>query len=194
MSSLKQIHSLFIFSKRYEAICTFQETGQILASLTDSWLICQGKWNKMEQVVSNHCHQQREPDLFEEIGDGQCCGPERGKVAHVFRNAHPLEAFLLSLIPRPMTFFLCRENRFKKIALLEMHTPARWSHMTQIKLDATELAAPESESGSERSRPPTLLTMLRRWIAVQAKGMRKRPRRPHDCSACCRSFSSFSLC
>ncbi|TNN70009.1 hypothetical protein EYF80_019685 [Liparis tanakae] len=55
-------------------------------------------------------------------------------------------------------------------------------------------AVPESESGSERSRPPTLLTMLRRWMAVQAKGMRKWPRRLHDCSACRRSFSSFSLC
>lgn len=57
-----------------------------------------------------------------------------------------------------------------------------------------ESSVPESESGSNRSRPPTLLTMLRRWIAVQAKGIRKRPRRLHDCSACKRSFSSFSLC
>lgn len=55
-------------------------------------------------------------------------------------------------------------------------------------------AVPESESGSERSKPPTLLTMLRRWMAVQAKGIRKRPRRLQDCSACRRSFSSFSLC
>lgn len=57
-----------------------------------------------------------------------------------------------------------------------------------------ESAVPESESGSDRSRPPTLLTMFRRWMAVQAKGMRKLPRRLHDCSACRRSLSSFSLC
>lgn len=116
----------------------------------------------MEQGASHHCQQQREPDLFEEIGDGQCCWPESGKVAHVFRDAHPLKAFLLSLVPRPKTFFLCVENVFQKIAMLAMHTPAHWSHMMRIKCDATELAAPESESGSERSRPPTLLTMLRR--------------------------------
>lgn len=46
--------------------------------------------------------------------------------------------------------------------MLAKHTPAHRSHMMQIKCDAIALAAPESESGSERSRPPTLLTMLRR--------------------------------
>lgn len=124
--------------------------------------VIQGNCNKMERGVSRHCQQAREPDLLEEIGDGQRCWPESGKVAHVLRDAHPLEAFLLSLVPRPKTFFLCPENVLKKIAMLATHTPAHWSHMMQIKCDATELAAPESESGSERSRPPTLLTMLRR--------------------------------
>ncbi len=53
---------------------------------------------------------------------------------------------------------------------------------------------PVSESESERSRPPTLLTMFSRWIAVQAKGMRKRPSLVHICSAWALNFSSFSLC
>lgn len=53
---------------------------------------------------------------------------------------------------------------------------------------------PVSESESERSRPPTLLTMFSRWIAVQAKGMRKRPSLEHICSAWALNFSSFSLC
>lgn len=53
---------------------------------------------------------------------------------------------------------------------------------------------PVSESESERSTPPTLLTMFSRWIAVQAKGMRKRPSLEHICSAWALNFSSFSLC
>lgn len=116
----------------------------------------------MERGASHQRQQAREPDLLEEIGDGQRRWPESGKVAHVLRDAHPLEALLLSLVPRPETFFLCPENVLKKIAMLATHTPAHRSHMMQMKCDATELAAPESESGSERSRPPTLLTMLRR--------------------------------
>lgn len=122
----------------------------------------------MERRASHRWRQHREPDLFEEVGDGQRCRPESGKVAHVFCDAHPLEAFLLSLVPRPVPLFLCQENGFcffflqREIATLAVHTPARSSRVTQMKREATELAAPESESGSERSRPPTLLTMLSR--------------------------------
>lgn len=44
----------------------------------------------------------RQSDLFEEIGDSECCWTESGKVTHFIPDAHPLKAFLLPLIPRSM--------------------------------------------------------------------------------------------
>lgn len=64
----------------------------------------------MEQSASHRRRQRRAPHLLEEIGDGQRRRPKSGKVAHVFGDAHPLEAFLLSLVPRAEPFFLCQEN------------------------------------------------------------------------------------
>lgn len=49
----------------------------------------------------------RQSDLLEEVGDGQCCWTEGGKIAHVVRNTHALKPPFLSLIPCPMAFFLC---------------------------------------------------------------------------------------
>lgn len=43
------------------------------------------------------------------------------------------------------------------------------------------------------SRLPALLTMFIKWMAVQANGIRYRPRRWQNCSDWLRSFSSFSL-
>lgn len=43
------------------------------------------------------------------------------------------------------------------------------------------------------SRLPALFTMFIKWIAVQANGIRYRPRRWQNCSDWLRSFSSFSL-
>lgn len=43
------------------------------------------------------------------------------------------------------------------------------------------------------SRLPALFTMFIKWMAVQANGIRYRPRRWQNCSDWLRSFSSFSL-
>lgn len=81
----------------------------------------------MEQEMSHSYYPQREPDLFEEVGDGQCCWTESGKVAHVFAYAHPLKAFFLSLIPCPVTFFLCQVN--ENLVMLETHVLRYLSHV-----------------------------------------------------------------
>lgn len=44
--------------------------------------------------------------LLEEVGNGECCRTESGKVTHVITDAHPLEPLLLSFVPRSMTFSL----------------------------------------------------------------------------------------
>lgn len=64
----------------------------------------------------SHMHYRKtESDLLEEVGDGQRCWTESGKVTHVIANTHPLKPLFLSLIPCPMTFSLCKEEKSDNI-------------------------------------------------------------------------------
>lgn len=52
-----------------------------------------------------------ESDLFEEVGDSQCCRTESGKITHVIPYTHPLKPLFLSFIPCSVTFSLWWEEK-----------------------------------------------------------------------------------
>lgn len=72
-----------------------------------------------------------------------------------------------------------------------MHHDYRCNQRVNLKIQF--LPDRLNSSSVSLSRLPALFTMFIKWMAVQANGIRYRPRRWQNCSDWLRSFSSFSL-